>query len=637
MRTTEFIEVFESGEYCVTITDGLDCESIDCRYIEVDTTIFEDCFSFIYSNFETDSVETLMVETWGVAPFTYVWTFGDSIVSTSATHVPEETGVYCVMVTDAEGCVSEACYDYFVWEECGVWISCDPLEPGLVQLWAFGYGAEPLEYVWNTGDTGEELIVTESGEYCVTITDAEGCTSSTCIEVNLEDVAECFAPIEVIEYEDYAELTINPITDGQYEFIWSTGETTPSITVEESGTYCVEVIEIETGCSFVTCATVYFFEDECWAYIETEYESDTSAFLTVYAYNFESDTLDFEYVWSTGETTQTIVATEEGTYCVTITSATGCVFETCEDVIFWDIPWSNSIFGMIYDLEADFPIDGVIDLYQVLDNGTLELYAEGIETVDGGFFAIEEVDDGAYIILATADGEGYVPTYAHSTTSWEEADIFELGPNNPIVAVDIAVIPVSGVDGVGTIEGTVSTDNLVANGKDDENRSGSPLENANIILLHSDIHVGQIFTNSDGEFKFENLPFGTYHVVLEVPGQERKIIEVILSQENPNAGGIEFETEDTSTSTENLPALSSLTLSPNPTSGNLTIDTYFEDVKQVTYSIIDMNGKIVRSSTFVSIIGENSLQLDVTSFQNGVYNIVLQSEEGLTSKRFIKL
>ncbi|MDF1698112.1 MAG: T9SS type A sorting domain-containing protein [Saprospiraceae bacterium] len=636
-ETTQNISVTESGEYCVTLTDGLDCESVDCRYIVVDTTWFEECFSFIYSGVNDAGDEFLGVESFGTAPYTYVWSFGDEVIGTEQTILPAEVGVYCVVVTDAEGCVSESCYDYFVWEDCGVWIACDPYEGG-VQLFAFGYGEGEITYEWSNGDVGPELFVTESGTYCVTITDEEGCTSSQCLDVDVEGVVDCFTPIVVTEYDSYVELTLDLPADGFYETIWSTGETTNTINVEESGTYCVDVFEVETGCFFTTCATVWVGgQDECWGYIETEYLEDSTALLSVIVYDNSSDVPAFSYEWSTGESTETIEVSMEGTYCVTVTSGDDCVFETCTDIVFWDFPWENALFGFVYDSETGDVLDATVDLYSVLDDGTLELVSEGNETFEFGLFTIEDLAQGNYIALANVEGGEYVPTYGFSTTSWEEAEVYQIGDNAAVVAVEIAMLPVTSLQGSGSIEGAVSTENLTANEKDTETRSGSPLVGANIMLMHSQIPVGHMYTDDNGSYFFSGLPFGTYEVVLEIPGQPRKVIEVTLSEENPNATGIEFEAEGSSTSTNNIVALSSLTLSPNPTSHTLVITSQFESTRNVTYRVIDMSGKTISSSKQDVVVGKNETIMDVSTMQSGVYYLVVQTDEGIETERFIKI
>lgn len=638
-ETGATITVTESDEYCVTLTDGLGCESIDCKYITIDSSGTGDCFAFIYSSYETDStIETLFVEAFGVAPFTYVWTLGDSIVSTSNSYTPEMTGVYCVAVTDAEGCVFTTCYDYFIWEDCGVWIGCDPTDAGVL-LVAFGYGAEPIEYIWSNGDVGQELLVTENGDYCVTITDVEGCTSSACITVNT-DVVECFVPIEITEFDAFTQLSITLNTDGPYEIIWSTGGTGTSIDVTESGVYCVEVLEIETECFFTTCATLVIGgQDDCWGFIETEFIEDSLALLTVIAFDNSSDSINFQYIWSTSELTQSIEVSAEGTYCVTVFGSDNCVFETCIDVVFGDVPLIGTINGIVLDSKTEEVLEAVVDIYSILNDGTVELYSGGIENNELGRFAVGNVPFGNYIALAFVEGGAYVPTYSISTTSWEEANFLLINDFTSFFMNEIAMIPITNLDetGTGSIEGSVSTDNLVANKKDDDARNGTPIVGANIMLMHEEVPVGQIFTDDEGSFFFSDLPYGTYTVVLEIPGYPQKTFEVTLSQDNPNVTDVEFETDFSATSTDNISALSSLTLSPNPTSNTLVVATYFEEAKDVMYRIIDMNGKIIKSAAFTAVYGENSLQLDVTNMNNGVYNLVLQSNEELVAKRFIKL
>lgn len=635
-ETGETISVTESGDYCVTISDNLGCSSVDCRYVELDSTMIEDCFSYIYLGFTGQNEETLFAESFGVAPFTHVWTFNDSIVSTSEFYVPETQGVYCVVVTDAEDCASSSCYEYFEWEECGVWIGCDPVGNG-VQLWAFGYGAEPLEYTWSNGDVNQELIVYENGEYCVTVSDSEGCSSTACVNVVLDDVSECFAPIEVVEFPDYVELTINPITDGAYGFLWNIGELTSSITVYESGVYCVEVVELETGCAFSTCVEVYVGgQEECHGWIETEYSGDSSAILSAFAVDIANDSMGYQYLWSTGEVTETIEVSEEGEYCLTIFGSNECIIETCTEVVFWDFPWQNSIFGVVYESETGVALDASVDIYRLLDNGGIELYSQGNQTLDGGFFVAENIQSGSYIALATAYEEGYVPTYGYNTTSWESAVVYEAGEGTSAIPLEISMISITNLLGDGTIEGTVTSQNITTTKQNSGPRDGSPVEGANIILVHSEVPVGQIFTDDEGNYKFTNLPFGEYDVILEIPGQARKVVKITLSAENPNVTGVLFESEEL-TGTHNISALSSLTLSPNPTSNTLVIDTYFEETRDVVYSIIDINGKTLEASEFKANKGENTLQLDVTSMQAGVYNLVLQSNDELIAKRFIKL
>ncbi|MBC8172786.1 MAG: hypothetical protein H7X71_02670 [Chitinophagales bacterium] len=93
-------------------------------------------------------------------------------------------------------------------------------------------------------------------------------------------------------------------------YLWNTGDTTPVITVYESGNYWVELI---TSCgSFADTAEVIFVLDSTYT-TSSEYE----LCFTELPYVIEaSEAYDF-YSWNTGETSSTISIDEAGTYYVT--------------------------------------------------------------------------------------------------------------------------------------------------------------------------------------------------------------------------------------------------------------------------------------------------------------------------------
>lgn len=638
-ENTTNIEVFESGEYCVTITDVTGCEAFDCRYIEVDSSTWEECFAYIYSDGNGDSLEVLSVEAFGVAPFTYLWSLDDVVLSTSESITVDVQGVYCVVVTDSEGCEFETCYDYFIWSECGVWLGCDPFF-GSVQLVAFAYGAEPIEYTWSTGDTGPEIVVTESGEYCVSIVDGEGCESSICMNVNVEEVAECFSPIEVDYYEEAADLTVNPVGEGNFTYLWNTGETTQTITIQGNGDYCVEVVDLDSDCAFTTCTTVWLNNiPDCFADIEVVTEDDSSAVLTVYPVS-QNDSTQYYYIWSTGDSTSSITVFEEGEYCVTISDYELCEFTVCTYFTYEDLPWNEGLFVAYYDESTGEGLSGVIELYTVFDNETIEFYdvVDQSAIFGQGIYYADIVDEGSYIALAIpSDGESFVPSYSYSTTFWDEANVFSVGPNSPLQAVEIVAVHITDIDGLGSIEGVVTDDQLVAETKDNEFRNGDPVADANVMLMHNDIPVGQQFTKEDGYYKFENLPYGTYTVILEIPGKIRQEVIVTISEEAPNATGVEFETDISTTSTSELESISNLTLSPNPTSDKLIIESTFDNTQNVNLKIADATGKLISDMGYKMNVGTNTIQLDVAEYENGIYFLTIQSEDKLTTKRFIKL
>ena len=100
-------------------------------------------------------------------------------------------------------------------------------------------------------------------------------------------------------------------------YLWSTGDTTQRITVYQPGIYSVIVTDGETGCHNEGQATVQPIGFPL-LYVETDNaffceggQGTLTANTTVPAPS---------YLWSTGETTQSIRVTEAGSYQVTVTS-----------------------------------------------------------------------------------------------------------------------------------------------------------------------------------------------------------------------------------------------------------------------------------------------------------------------------
>ena len=94
-------------------------------------------------------------------------------------------------------------------------------------------------YLWNTGDTTANILVTASGTYKVTITNSEGCTAIS------NPLAVHYDPIQIPSIEALSDTTF--CAGGQVvlnsseapSYLWSTGETTQSIAVNQSGQYSV--------------------------------------------------------------------------------------------------------------------------------------------------------------------------------------------------------------------------------------------------------------------------------------------------------------------------------------------------------------------------------------------------------------
>ena len=128
---------------------------------------------------------------------------------------------------------------------------------------------------------------------------------------------------------------------------------------------------------------------------------------------------------------------------------------------------------------------------------------------------------------------------------------------------------------------------------------------------------------SIGVIDIGNMPFLNKVCVWTIPFPS-EIVEVDITG-SPNvefkycSAGIEDYTS------------SGLTIYPNPTNSILTIDSEFPD--HYSIRITSLNGQLIYST----VMEGNSFQIDLSSFQKGVYLITIRSKDFVTTRKIIKL
>ena len=164
--------------------------------------------------------------------------------------------------------------------------------------------------LWSTGETTSSITVTTAGTYSV-IQTVDGCSSPVANGIAAPIPIPSAPGISVVNSCGNSELTATGVTGS---ILWSTGETTNSLTTTTSGSYtvsqtvngCASSLASETAAPIaIPAAPVVSVSNNCGSSVLT-------------ATGFTGSLL-----WSTGQTTNSITVTTAGSYSVTQT-INGC-------------------------------------------------------------------------------------------------------------------------------------------------------------------------------------------------------------------------------------------------------------------------------------------------------------------------
>ncbi len=334
--------------YGVTVTDSKGCIGTDEMVVTVNPkpTVDLGADKTICQGLSTTLSASV---SGGQAPYSYLWNNGATTASTSVS--PSNTFTYIVTVTDARGCSNT--------DQVTVNVNPAPVaNAGPDQTGCEGTtfaingkangGTTPYTFAWSNGANTSNISVNPviSTTYTLTVTDANGCVHSDQMNITVYPKPKANAGNDqAICYGTSATL-VATANNGElpYSFLWSTGATTASTTVNplSTTTYSVTVTD-NKGCSDVDQMVVVVNPlpiADLGADKAICQNQNTSISAAV-----SSGTAPFTYQWSNNATTAsiTVAPTSTTTYTVTVTDSKGC--SDVDDVVITVNPLPNADAG----------------------------------------------------------------------------------------------------------------------------------------------------------------------------------------------------------------------------------------------------------------------------------------------------
>ena len=330
---TAMIDNLAAGTYEVTVTDGDECSTVHEFIVGTEYELAVDFTSEAPSCLGDEDGSITAIATQGTEDYIYNWEDGPQDNDTYSNIV---AGDYTVTVTDNDGCT--ATETGTVEDGTEVSVNFTSTTPSCLggddgSITAEGMDGEgPYTYDWETGPETETYNDVSAGDYTVTVTDNNGCsTVATGTVADGEEITVAFTSTSpsCIDDNDGSITAEGQNGEAPYTYDWVNGPETQTYSDVSAGDYTVTVTDAN-GCEGSGTGTV------------TDPDADIADFTidqdgpTV---SFNNNSTPGGYAWdfddgnTSTETNPTHTYEENGLYEVCLTVTTDCGSTThCDEV-----------------------------------------------------------------------------------------------------------------------------------------------------------------------------------------------------------------------------------------------------------------------------------------------------------------
>lgn len=322
------------------------------------------------------STSATVTATGGNPGYHYTWNDGQ----TSATANNLVAGAYTVTVRDNGGC--SAVLSCSINQPQPLVVGLNPhdlycgVSLGSIDAAVTG-GTQPYTYMWSSGSSATSLSNLNTGTYGLSVTDANGCVSSSTATIRMLGMlavnASVTHAISCYGLNDGVVAATCENGAAPLMYSWSTGHAVYEVNNMFAGSYQVTVTDA-WGCSGQSSVTLVTpsamvvemtpVSPKCYNTHDGQVNVLTTGGVSPYT-----------YAWNNASTSQTLTNVAAGTYSLTITDAAGC--STSRNVTI-DAPDAIAMEVVVTDVKCYGDRDGKVE---VTANGGTEPYRYSVERI----------------------------------------------------------------------------------------------------------------------------------------------------------------------------------------------------------------------------------------------------------------
>ncbi|MCE2846178.1 MAG: hypothetical protein LW707_03980, partial [Sphingobacteriales bacterium] len=332
-----------AGSYSATVTDNNGCtQSVQVSVSDLPSPVLANPTATPVScnGGSNGTTAVVLVSSTGAVNYSWSPSGGNSATASGLT-----AGTYTVTATDNNGCTATQTVivsqpPLLVPAAQSLPALCNASPTGSASVLASG-GVSSYTYSWSNGASGSAASNLFAGSYTVVVTDNNGCTAQTTVQV--AQPAALALPLTPVNANCNGASTgsVSSLASGgttPYTYLWNTGSTLSAVSAVPAGTYTVTVTDAN-GCTLqntvvVTQPTPVVVQASVTDATCSQNNGTASA-------NASGGTGTLNYTWSNTQTGSSVSGLAPGSYTVTATDANGCTATSTVSLINYPAPTLN--------------------------------------------------------------------------------------------------------------------------------------------------------------------------------------------------------------------------------------------------------------------------------------------------------